>query len=291
MQHSSQTPQLDCEILLSFVLGKNKAFLISYKDDSPSPKEEQKFIQLVYERAKGAPIAYLTRVKEFYSLPFYVDRDVLIPRPETEELVDLAFKEIIRLIKGGRKVLSVVDVGTGSGNIGITLIYKVVEHGLNKKMKFIFYLTDISGKALKIARKNFKKLIKQDRNIKVKLVKADLLKGLAKKFDVIVSNPPYIPRKDFEYLDPSVRKFEPRVALNGGQGGLETVSKLISQSVKRLERGGVLLFEMHEAHPNKIKFLLNGKYSEWKSEFYKDSFGEWRFTKIKSKRKSQRSKL
>lgn len=286
LEHSSQTPKLDCEVLLSFILGKNKAYLISHAEEEISTLKVRKFSKLIQKRAKGMPITYLTGKKEFYSLPFFVDDSVLIPRPETEELVDLAFAELKRFVKKGMRSLSIVDVGTGSGNIGITLIYKIIKQKLNAKTRFSFYLTDISGKALKIAKKNFRKLIKKHNNIKVHFVKADLLRGLKKKFDIIVSNPPYIPAEDIEYLDPGVRDFEPRVALDGGESGLGIVKRLIKQSVDRLVDGGVLLFELHETHPNKIKFLLNGKYKGWKASFYKDSFGEWRFCVIRSKREA-----
>jgi len=287
LEHKSQTPDLDSEVLLSFVLHKNKAYLISHRDIEVSTSQRNLFLKLVKKRSSGLPIAYLTHTKEFYGLPFYVNEEVLIPRPETEELVDLAFNQIIEVIKGGEKALNIIDVGTGCGNIGITLIHNIIEQKLNAKTKFSFYLTDISGKALKIAKRNFKRLVKKHENIKVFFVKTDLLKGINKDFDIIISNPPYIPAKDLEYLAPGVRDFEPRVALDGGEGGLEVVKRLVSQSVDRLVEEGVLLFEIHETHPNKVKFILNGKYKGWKASFFRDSFGEWRFTKIKSKRKSQ----
>lgn len=287
----SKTPLLDSEILLSHILRQNKAYLISRDDESITTQKEKEFFVLVNRRSRGVPIAYLICQKEFYSLPFYVSEAVLIPRPETEQLVDLAleviFQKVRKLKKGGK--LSIIDVGTGSGNIGITLIYQVLKRNLNKKVDFMFYLTDISGKALNVARKNFERLIRNQDNIKVYFVKADLLKGFDKDIDVIVSNPPYIPRRKIEFLEDSVKDFEPTVALNGGIGGIEILNRLIRGALRRLKRDGVLLFEIFERHPNQIKFFLLEHFPWGKVKFLKDSFGEWRFCVIKLK--IQNSKL
>lgn len=282
LRHSSQTPQLDCEILLSFVLGKDKVYLLAHGDDEVSESDSESFEKLIDLRSKGTPIAYLTNIKEFYSLPFYVDKNVLIPRPETEYLVDLAVNEIQRRIKLSKnlKRLIICDVGTGSGCIAISLIHKIQIDKLYKKIKFIFFLTDISGEALKVARKNFNSLIKNCKNIDINFVKADLLTGFRTKFDIIISNPPYIPSERMEYLDSTVRNFEPKTALDGGEEGIKIIEKLITQSVNRLSKDGVLLFEMHEKHPNLIKFFLKQSFPDRNVKFKKDCFKMWRYVII-----------
>jgi release factor glutamine methyltransferase len=280
LQEASHTPELDSEILLAFVLGKDKAHLVSYKNKEVSKYKQQKFFNLIQKRKKRAPIAYLTNKKEFYGLEFFIDENVLIPRPETEKLVELSHGHIVSLLKKGVKNIKVVDVGTGCGNIGITLIHLILKEKLNKKAKFTLYMTDISGKALKIARRNFKRLINKENGIKIYFVKTDLLKDVKCDFDIIVSNPPYIPSKQIEFLEPNVRDYEPRVALDGGEGGIKIVKQLISQAVKQLNKNGALFFEIHEKHPNDVKLFLEENYPNWGAKFYKDCFGEWRFAEI-----------
>lgn len=289
LKSTSQTALLDSEVLLAFILKKDKSYLYTHDNEDISQEECNKFHKFISRRKKGEPIAYIVGKKEFYGLTFTVDKNVLIPRPETEELVDLAFSHITTLLKGSiKKKIKIVDVGTGSGNIAVALMQKIVESRLNEETLFIFYLTDISGKALKEAEKNWKKLIGRRKGIKVYFLKKDLLKSFNGRMDIIISNPPYIPKEKLEYLDPTVRNFEPKVALDGGEGGLEVVKQLITQSLQYtkdkklslLDRDGVLLFEIHERHPNKIKFLLKENFPEWKVRFKRDSFGEWRFAII-----------
>ncbi|MBN2016474.1 peptide chain release factor N(5)-glutamine methyltransferase [Candidatus Dojkabacteria bacterium] len=280
LSKKSHTPELDSEVLLAFALAKSKSYLLSHGEQSVSPAKTKKFLKLISKRLKREPIAYLANKKEFYGLDFYVDRDVLIPRPETEQLVDMAYDVIVSLFKKGQKEIRIIDVGTGCGNIAIALIHKIIEQRLNKKVVFTIYLSDISGKALEIARKNYKKIIKDKDSFKVNFVKSDLLSGMGCCFDIIVSNPPYIPKRQIEYLEPNVRDFEPKVALDGGVGGIEIIKKLIFQSIDRLKEGSVLIFEMHEKHPNEIKYYLEENFPEWKADFHKDCFGMWRFAKV-----------
>lgn len=281
LKGKSKTYSLDCEILLSYILNKDKVYLLVHRDQRLRKNDKDKFLKLVDKRAEGTPIAYLTGKKEFYSEDFCVNKHVLIPRPETEDLVDLAYKDIEKLSRQ-KNSLKIVDVGTGSGNIGIILIKKILNTGLDKESRFTFYLSDISGKALRIAKKNLNQIIRDLRDIKVHFVKADLLKGIDTKLDIIISNPPYIPDEDIEYLDKTVKDFEPHIALKGGEGGIKIIKKLIKQAVKRLNTNGVLIFEMHENHPNIIKFFIREKYPDLSVKFYKDSFGMWRFCRVYS---------
>ncbi len=282
LKDSSKTPQLDCEILLLFVLRKDSVYLLVNKDERVEQREIEKFKELVLKRKKGSPVAYLINTKEFYSLPFYVNKNVLIPRPETEDLVDLAFIEIQKKINEDKdlKKMVICDVGTGSGCIGVSLINRIINEEVNKKYFFEFVLTDISKKALKVARKNYDVLIKEDNNIKVDFIKTNLLERIRDDMDIIVSNPPYIPKEKIKLLDHSVRDFEPEVALDGGDKGLKIVRKLIYQSVKKLNEDGTLLFEIYEDQPINIKFFVEENLVNWNVDFKKDSFGEWRYAII-----------
>ena len=280
LKHDSQTPELDSEILLCFTLSTTKAHIYTYPEKNVHWKQEKKFLEFVNRRKKGAPIAYITKTKEFYSIPFYVDSNVLIPRPETEQLVDLALEEIRKKLKKNKKSIRLIDVGTGCGNIGISIAHSTIKELRMKNEELRIVMADISQEALKIARKNYRRLIGETKNIEVSFVKADLLKGLKGCFDIIVSNPPYIPKGQIDLLDPSVKNFEPRLSLNGGRGGMVVIQRLIDDSLQRLCEGGVLMFEMHEKHPNAIKYFVQEKYSEFKVKFEKDCFKSWRFSVI-----------
>lgn len=280
LEHDSQTPELDSEILLCFTLRTSKAHIYTYPEKNVHWKQEKKFLELVNKRKKGAPIAYIIKTKEFYSLPFYVDSNVLIPRPETEQLVDLALEEIRK--KMNKKSIRLIDVGTGCGNIGISIAHSIIKELRIKNEELKIVMSDISEDALKVARKNYKRLIGESRIIEVSFVKADLLQGLKGCFDIIVSNPPYIPKGQIDLLDPSVKNYEPRLSLNGGRGGMVVIERLIDNSLKRLCKGGVLMFEMHEKHPNAIKYFVQEKYPEFRVKFEKDCFDSWRFAVISS---------
>jgi len=287
LSEESQSPQLDAELLLAHILKKNRSFLIAQTDKILSQKQVQRFRSLVARRSKGEPISYLIQKKEFYGLSFYVNSSVLIPRPETEQLVDLTMDALIKRIEGNKnkRQFKITDIGTGSGNIGITIISQIIHHKLHKRYKFTLYLTDISGTALAIAKKNCTNLIKNHDNIKIHFVKTDLLKGLNTKFDIIVSNPPYIPQADIDGLMKDVRDFEPHVALNGGEKGLSIIRKIIGQGVPLLYREGFILLEIHEQHPLRLRYYLKEAFPKGSITFHKDVFGEWRFALITHKSK------
>ena len=295
LEHVSQTPELDTEVVLAHVLDQDKAYLISHSEDDVDLEQEEEFIGLINRRAEGEPIAYLTGKKEFYGLDYFVNKHVLIPRPETEQLVELVFEEVRRKVlrhgsgqaisdklgaKSNKREIRIIDVGTGSGNIGITLLNLIIKNKLNKKVKFVVYMTDISGKALRIAEKNYKNLIPKRANIKALFIKADLLKGFNSRFNIIVSNPPYIPSGQIDLLDKNVKDFEPHLALSGGELGMKFIRDLISQGTKRLAKSGKLFIEIHEDLPERIKLYIEENFPNWTVVFEKDVFGEWRFAII-----------
>jgi release factor glutamine methyltransferase len=285
LNHSSQTPNLDVELLLGFVLDKTRSYLIAHSDDTVKKVDAEAFLALVKDRGRSQPIAYITRKKEFYGLDFYVDEHVLIPRPETEQLVDMVLTEIKSRTKNKNQGLTIrlIDVGTGSGAIGISIISEVIKRGWDKLCKIEVCMTDISGKALQIAKRNYKRLISNQHNIDVTFSISDLLKGFRNKFDIIVSNPPYIPEEDIEMLDKTVCDFEPMIALSGGKGGLEITKILITQALPRLNKGGVVLLEIHEEQPNDIQYYIAENYPNYQVSFCRDCFKMWRFAKIREK--------
>lgn len=220
---------LESEVLLSSVLHKTRAEL--FKDPNIEIPEEQagKYFDLIRRRAKGEPIAYLIRKKEFYSLSFYVNPNVLIPRPETELLID----SVLSLFQNqmAPSPMRVLDVGTGSGAIAVTIKKNLPEAQV--------WACDISDRALQVARLNAEK-----HGTQIGFLQTDLLQGLTSQFDVIVANLPYCTSEEISKLPQDVRDYEPHLALHGGQDGLEKINLLISQAPQVLESPGWLILEV-----------------------------------------------
>ncbi len=242
-EKGSETPRLDAELLMCHLLKWENRVKIYTEHNRPiSPKEVENYRQLIIRRAKGEPVAYITGKKEFFGFSFKVTKNVLIPRPETELLVE----KTVSLIKKSNRQhpLKIADVGTGSGCIIITI-------GKLSQRPAKLFATDISEKALTIARENAK-----IHNIDISFIKTDLLTDLEENFSLIVSNPPYIPFKD-ERVDLNVTKYEPKTALYGGKKGTEIIEKLIKQSFKRLVEDGYLLIEIGDGQAQQVKETFN----------------------------------
>jgi release factor glutamine methyltransferase len=228
-------PRREAASLLAFALEKNKTFLISHNDYELSDEEQAKFLKILKRRASREPLQYITGCQEFYGLDFIVTPDVLIPRPETELIVENAI-EILSAIKKPR----FCEVGTGSGCISISILHEV-------KTATAIGL-DISPEALEIARKNA-----DVNNVleRFELKKSDVFAVLGnekeeknEKFDLIVSNPPYVPLKDFSGLQREVRDYEPHIALTDGGSGLSIIEKIIADSPGFLKPNAFLLMEI-----------------------------------------------
>ncbi len=221
---------LDADLLLAHALGWNRIDLLTRCDEEATDEARSRYRELVKERAEGCPVAYLTGHKEFYLLDLEVSRAVLIPRPETEEIVS----ECLRLSKG-MEAPTLLDVGTGSG----CLILALLKQHKTAKATAI----DLSPEALAVATRNASKHNLVDR---LTFLEGDLFSPLAngQTFDFIVSNPPYIAENEFAALSPGVRDFEPRLALNGGPDGLSVFSRLIEGARNYLKPGGYLLVEI-----------------------------------------------
>jgi release factor glutamine methyltransferase len=223
---ASPTARLDAEVLLMHVLEVGRPALITRASEALGPHRYESYRQLIARRATGEPVAYITGVREFWSLPIRVTPDVLIPRPETETLVECALARIPRDSAG-----TIADLGTGSGAVAIALAHE----RLHAKV----FATDSSPAALEVARDNAHRL----RLANIEFHLGDWLAPLAgRRFDVIVSNPPYV-RADDPHLRQGDVRFEPQAALIAGADGLEAIRQIVTGARARLHQGGWLLIE------------------------------------------------
>jgi release factor glutamine methyltransferase len=215
------------------------------------------------------PVEYMTGKVEFGGHVFEVNKDVLIPRVETEEFIILSLEKALEIKKGK---ITIADVGCGSGAIGISLWLKLQQKNINAEM----YLSDISSKALEVATRNVGQIIKEDNNIRI--IKSDLLEDYPQdvKFDLIMANLPYIPSERVKILDESVQEYEPHLALDGGDDGLKYIKKLVAQAQNKLNPGGVIVLEVDYIHDEKFlrqELELGGL----KLETKQDQFQRMRF--------------
>ncbi|TCS78725.1 peptide chain release factor N(5)-glutamine methyltransferase [Pectinatus cerevisiiphilus] len=227
------SPRLDAEVLLSYLLGKERIYLYVHFDEPLQENELIKFRELVKKRAARIPVAYLTGQKEFMGMPFKVNRHVLVPRPETELLVECAIERL-----PSEQTAVFADIGTGSGAIAISLVK------LRKNLHG--YAVDISAEAIAAAQENAGILHVED---KIEFLQGDLLQPLRDIPDreplaAIVANPPYIPLADMDTLEPEVRAYEPADALTDGADGLNFYRRLLEESKELLVADGFLACEI-----------------------------------------------
>jgi release factor glutamine methyltransferase len=229
-QKGSESPRLDAQVLLAHVLHCKRIDLYTRHGEEPSADARQQFRELIRQRVEGCPVAYLVGRKEFYSLEFEVNRDVLIPRADSETAVG----ECLRLAKGMPEP-HVLDIGTGSGNLAIAIAY----HHKSSSVTAI----DISPASLAVARRNAEK---NGVDARVRFLEGDLFAPLSadERFDFIVSNPPYIPHADIAGLAAGVRDYEPHLALDGGPDGFVVFDRLIAGAASHLKPGGYLIVEI-----------------------------------------------
>ena len=234
------TANLDSEILMAKVLNKDRKYVILNSLQEISNKDFNFYKSLISKRSLRKPVAQLTNKKFFWNLEFYVNSDTLIPRPETELIV----QNVIEFTKQ-KKNLQILDVGIGSGCILISIL----------KEKKTFYGTgiDISNKCLNICKIN---ALNQNVNTRLKLFKSNVDKFLIGKYDLIVSNPPYINKSDLKYLEKDVRNFEPKLALDGGLDGLSEIKKVVKKSSKLLKINGKLVLEIGFDQKKKVIKIL-----------------------------------
>ncbi|MDA8538895.1 peptide chain release factor N(5)-glutamine methyltransferase [Candidatus Pelagibacter bacterium] len=238
-QKKISTSRLDSELLLSKILDKNREEILINLEKKICQKHFLKYKQLIQRRSQCEPIAYIVKEKEFWSKNFLVSSDTLIPRPETELIVE----KLTKIFE--EKKISILDIGTGTGCILISLLSEL------KNSKGIGI--DISKKALRIAEKNSEQ---HGMKNKIKFFHKSLDSKFYQKFDLIVSNPPYIKKSEIKNLKEDVRKFEPRIALDGGNDGLDLIKKVIYKSKYILKIKGMLALEIGNEQFNKVSKIL-----------------------------------
>jgi len=242
-QLSNTSSKLDSEILLSKIIKKNRQYLILNSNEELKKENIKSFNCLVKRRKKGEPIAYLINRKEFWKQNFYINQNVLIPRPDTELLVE----ETLKLFNVNSK-LNILDIGTGSGCILLSI--------LKERRNFFGTGIDISKKAINVARFNAKMHQLSNR---VKFYNSDVDNFNIGKYDLIVSNPPYIEVLNLKYLENDVVNFEPKLALNGGIDGFSKIRKVIDKATVLIKKNGKLVLEIGFNQKNKVQEMLRKK--------------------------------
>jgi release factor glutamine methyltransferase len=274
----SESPRLDAEVLLGHAIGVDRTAVIAHPESPVGPDAAARYESSIERRSAGEPVAYIRGVKEFYGLAFVADPRALIPRPETERLVELAGREVMRRLTAsprGRNdpPFRIVDVGTGSGAVAVALGAELRRRGAWNDVEIL--ATDADPDALDLARENAVGHALADRT---RFLEADLLpEGLA--FDLVVANLPYVRSDAIEGLAVAA-SFEPRAALDGGHDGLEVIRRLVAQLADGLARDGVALLEIGAdqgaAAPEAVAELL----PDWLVTVERDLAGQPRVMRI-----------
>ena len=236
-------PYLDSEILMGQVLKKDRKYLILNIKKKLCINIIKKYFDLIEVRSLGKPVAYITGKKEFWNYEFKVKDGVLIPRPETEMIIDQVLK-----LTANKTKLNILDIGVGSGCILLSI--------LKEKREFLGTGVDISKKCIEISYLNSRNMNLKNR---VKFFKTDIDNFNYGKYDLIISNPPYLKKLDFKYLDKDVANFEPKIALDGGIEGLSVIRKTIKKSSELIKKNGLFILEIAFDQKNKVKNLLRNK--------------------------------
>jgi release factor glutamine methyltransferase len=230
----SESPRLDAEVLLAHARGCERIELYTAFGEEPDDEQRVAFREMVRRRGEGTPVAQLVGYREFYSMKFRVNENVLIPRPETEHLVIEAL-DVAKAMEVNDRPMRIADIGTGSGVIAVTLAKHLPDAELTA--------VDQSESALEIAKWNAEKHEVHDR---IEFVHSDLLTAVEQpeQFDIICTNPPYVTDAEYDELSPSVKNFEPKEALVSGPSGAEIIQRIMDESQTRLVEGGRLIIEL-----------------------------------------------
>jgi len=269
-KQSIDSPRLTAEILLSHCLGIKRLDLYLQFDRPLHQDELTLFKELIKRRIQKEPVAYITGEKGFFDSDFKVDSGVLIPRPDTETLVEQVLK-VLSAEKDSCGAKSILELGTGSGAIIISLAKEYSEHS--------YYATDVSCAAIKVAKKNACRIVGD----KICFVLSSWFSSIVEKpvFDMIISNPPYIPSKDIKSLQPEIKKFEPLLALDGGEDGFDSYRLILNNAHSYLQPGGMILFEIGFDQKKGMEDILS-RYPQYETaDFVKDLAGHDRVAIIK----------
>jgi len=255
---------LDAQLLLSHVLHVERSILYAYPERELTPEEEQQYLALIERRARGEPVAYLVGHKEFYGLDFIVDRRVLIPRPETELLVEIALQVCRQKIAAGH-IPVVADIGTGSGAIPIAL-------AVNEPRLPYLYAVDISSDALAVATLNCQRHHVEQR---VRLLQGDLIAPLPEPADVLTANLPYIGTDETELLTSDVRDYEPHLALFSGPDGLDLIERFLTNVARSsvLKTEAVILLEIGYRQRERLSRFIEALWPQVRLSVYRDYAG------------------
>ena len=234
----------EARLIIKKTLKKNELEFIAFQNKKISSKQINSILHNFIERTRGKPVSKIFGFKEFFSNEFIVNKNVLDPRPETELLVELTIKN---LLKKKDKKISLLELGIGSGCIIISILLSL------KKVKVSALGVDISNKALDIANKNIKKFNLQK---KLRLKKSDWFSDIHEKFDIIISNPPYIKTSDIKNLDKEVKFYDPLIALNGGFNGLRCFERIATEAKFHLKQNGIILLEIGFGQINPVKKIF-----------------------------------
>ena len=242
-ENCTNSYQLDSELLMSKIFEKDRKFIILNSNKKLSEEKLEQFNCLINKRSKGEPIAYLLKKKDFWKYEFYVDKGILIPRPDSEVVVDQILK-----LTNNKDNLRILDIGVGSGCLLLSV--------LKERKKFHGVGIDISKKCIDISNINASKLEISNR---VKFFKSDVDNFRFGKYDLIVSNPPYIKMLDFNNLKKDVINFEPKLALYGGLDGTSEIRKVIKKSSELIKKNGKFILEIAYDQKDKVIKLLRDK--------------------------------
>jgi release factor glutamine methyltransferase len=276
----SEHPQLEAGLLLAHVLDTARVGLYAHPEQTLEADQVSRFEGLVERRSQGEPLPYLTKRAEFYGHPFIVDERVLIPRPETETLVELALEDltgrqssnpVVHTSAGSAASVRVVDVGTGSGCIAITLALRAPQAQV--------FAVDISPAALTVAEQNAAQHGVAGR---ISFLLSDLLDAVMSPVDLIIANLPYISHSEWADLPGEVQLHEPRLALDGGPDGLRVIARLLEQAKRRLRSGGSLLLEIGAAQGRKAQQLARERFPDASISLLTDLAGRDRVLRIEA---------
>ena len=232
---------LDSELLLSKVIKKDRKYILLNPNKEIDQSDHENFEDLIIKRSKGKPLAYLTGIKSFWKYDFMINEKVLIPRPDSEIIIE----QVLNIYKNTNN-LNFLEVGIGSGCIALSI--------LKEKKSFLATGVDLSKDCIKICRFNANKLGVSRR---IKLIKSDVDNLIFRKYDLIVSNPPYIKTLDLNKLSKEVTDYEPRLALDGGLEGLSVIRKVIKKSSELIKINGKLILEIGHDQREPVKKMLN----------------------------------
>jgi release factor glutamine methyltransferase len=258
-------PLLEAQMLVEHATGQSRSWVISHPEAPLDPSTDREIQELVDRRASGEPMAYIVRKRDFYGLAIHVDSRVLIPRPETEIVVE----EVLPLVRDHPGPVHIVDVGTGSGAIVLALAANLRSARLTA--------VDCSRDALDVAALNARTLGFAER---IEFVQGDIISWLLKRVDIIVANLPYIPEDSIRRLRPEIRDFEPRIALDGGLGGIEPNRRLLQQLQHLLLPGGHAFLECEPYQIEALRMAASASLPGSDIDFVIDGFGDARFLHV-----------